>query len=74
MMPEVGKSIVRNSLRMVLIVFHVELFFQATVKPGGEGLKGKGFPGMLASFTRAINEGLIQKHCLFSISEEVCHQ
>lgn len=54
---------------MVLIVFQVELFFQATVKLGGEG-----FPGMLASFTKAICESLIWKTCLLEISDELCHE
>lgn len=59
---------------MVLIVFQVQLFFQATVKLGGERAKGReGFPGMLASFTKAIREGLIQKTWPVHISDELCH-
>lgn len=37
------------------MVFHVELFFQAT----GEG----GFPGMLASVSKAKYVGLMEKTC-----------
>lgn len=51
----------RNLVRMVLIVFHVELFFQAIVKHVGESWRGMGFPGMLASVSKPICGGLIQK-------------
>lgn len=45
------------------MVFQVQLFFQASVKLGGER---EGFPGMLASAANAICEGFHKEKAGFS--------
>lgn len=62
----------RNLAKVVLIVFQVQLFFQATVKQGGESWSERVSPGCWHALFMPYVRGFIQKAWPFHIVDELC--
>lgn len=62
----------RNLAKVVLIVFQVQLFFQATVKQGGKSYSERVSPGCWQASPTPYARVSIQKTWLFHISDELC--
>lgn len=68
------ESILRNLVRMVLIVFHVELFFQATVKLRGESWTVRASLGCWQALLWPYVRAWYRKPVFSTFLDELCHQ